>query len=176
MKLKSIASIASIVLKVVLPVTIGLVVLVAIIAALSGMFSEKIAPGHMGQIGRPTAASDAQTDNVHEIVQPYVAEAIGTLRAAARTDVSAQVAARILEIPIKAGDRVEVGDILIRLDPSEFETALGEAEAAVVAAEASVRQAQQDFDRMAELVKQNAIAKAQFDASDRNLRTSQAPT
>ncbi len=171
MKLKSLASIL---LKEILPVTIGLVALVAIIAALSGMFTEKIAPGRTGDVLGRTAPAGATTDTVHEIVQPYMAEAIGTLRAASRTDVSAQVAARILEIRVKAGDRVEVGDVLIRLDPSEFETALGEAKGAVDVAEAAVRLAQQDYDRMAELVKQNAIAKAQYDAADRTVKTSQA--
>lgn len=167
-------ALVSLLFKVVLPVTIGLAVLVVIIAALSGMFTEKIAPGRTGEIARHTVSSDVPTDTVHEIVQPYVAESIGTLRAAARTDVSAQIAARILEIRVRAGDRVEVGDVLVRLDPSEFESALGEAEGAVVSAEASLRLAQQDFDRMAELVKQNAIAKAQYDAADRTVKTSQA--
>jgi membrane fusion protein, multidrug efflux system len=171
MKLKSLASIL---LKVILPVTVGLVVLVAIIAALSGMFTEKIAPGRTGDMVRQTMPNGASTDTVLERVQPYLAEAIGTLRAAARTDVSAQMAARILEIRVNAGDQVELGDVLVRLDPSELQAALGEAEAAAVAAEASVRQAQQDYDRSAELVKQNAIAKAQFDAAERTLRTSQA--
>ncbi|NLS94326.1 MAG: efflux RND transporter periplasmic adaptor subunit [Planctomycetaceae bacterium] len=164
----------SVFLKVIVPATIGLAVLIAIIAALSGMFTEKIQPGRSGDLAGSTAAGNSETDVVHEIVQPYVAEAIGTLRAAARTDVSAQVAARILEIRVKAGDRVEVGDVLIRLDPSEFDAALAEAEAAVAEAEASARAAQQDYDRMAELLKQNAIAKAQYDAADRTLRASQA--
>jgi membrane fusion protein, multidrug efflux system len=171
MKLKSVASI---VFKVVLPVTVGLTVLVVIIAALSGMFSEKIAPGRTGEVVGQTASPDAAKERVHEIVQPEVAEAIGTLRAAARTAVSAQISARILEIRVNAGTRVEVGDVLVRLDPSEVETALGQARAGVVSAEALVRQAQQDFDRMAELVKQNAIARSQYDAAERALTTSQA--
>ncbi len=171
MKLKPIVSI---VLKVVLPVGVGLVVLVLIIAVLSGMFVEKIAPGRSGDVIRQTVSADARTDAVHEIVMPYVAEAIGTLRAASRTDVSAQVAARILEIRVKAGDEVEVGDVLIRLEPSEFQATLGEAEAAAVAAEASVRQALLDYERSAELIKQNAIAKASFDKSTRMVTTSQA--
>jgi RND family efflux transporter MFP subunit len=119
-------------------------------------------------------SADAPREKVHEVVQPEVAEAIGTLRAAARTAVSAQISARILEISVNAGDRVEVGTVLVRLDPSEVETALGESKAAVASAEATVRQAQQDFDRMAELVKQNAIARSQYDAAERALKTSQA--
>jgi len=171
MKLKSLASV---VFKVVLPVTIGLVLLVVVIAALSGMFSEKIAPGRTGDVAGRTVSADVPTEPVHEVVQPEVAEAIGTLRAAARTAVSAQISARILEISVNAGDRVEVGTVLVRLDPSEVETALGESKAAVTSAEATVRQAQQDFDRMAELVKQNAIARSQYDAAERTLKTSQA--
>jgi hypothetical protein len=73
MKLKSLASIL---LKVILPVTVGLVVLVAIIAALSGMFTEKIAPGRTGDMVRQTMPNGASTDTVLERVQPYLAEAI----------------------------------------------------------------------------------------------------
>ncbi len=171
MKLKSIASVL---LKVILPVAVGLVVLIGIIAALSGMFTEKIAPGRTGDAHRQTVSADAPKEKVHEIVQPFMAEAIGTLRASSRTDVSSQVSARIVEIRVKAGDQVEVGDVLIRLDPSEIQAALGEAEGAVMSAQASVRLAQQEYDRMAELVKQNAIAKAQYDAADRTVKTTQA--
>lgn len=171
MKLKSVAAV---VFKVILPVTVGLAVLIVIIAALSGMFTEKISPGRTGETTARTVAADAPKEQVHEVVQPEIAEAIGTLRAAARTAVSAQISARILAIPVNAGDRVNVGDVLVRLDPSEVETALGEAKAAVASAEAAVRQSKQDYDRMSELVKQNAIARAQFDSAERQLKTSEA--
>ncbi len=168
------SSLVSVVFKVILPSVVGLAVLVLIIAALSGMFTEKIDPGRTGEEIRRTLPQGAETDVVHKVVQPEITEAIGTLRAAARTDVSAQVAARILEIRVKAGDKVEVGDVLIRLDPSEFDTALGEAEAAVAKADAMQREAQQQYNRMDELLKQNAIARAQYDEAERGLKTSQA--
>ncbi len=44
----------------------------------------------------------------------------------------------VVEVLVKEGDLVEAGDLLVRLDPTDFELSLGEAEAALAAARAEL--------------------------------------
>ena len=114
---------------------IGLVAVVVTIAWLSGMFEDKIEPG-WAQRGTQQY-TDQPTDVVHEIEKSYIEEAIGTLKASSRTVVSAKVLATIDEIRVTAGDQVEQGQELIRLDNKEYQARLDQAKRALEAAAAN---------------------------------------
>ena len=121
-------------------VACGLFVLVMTIAWLSGMFEEKVEPGWTGR--GVLQYTDQPTDIVHEIEKSYIEEAVGTLKASSRTVVSSKLLATIAEIRVTAGDQVEQGQELIRLDSKEYEARLDQAKRAL---EAGVKQAA--FDR-----------------------------
>lgn len=171
MKLKSVAVML---FRVVLPVVAGLVVLVAVTAWLTGFFSEKITPGRTEVAGTRAVPLEAATDEVHQITQPYAAEAVGTLRAAARTEVAARMMARIDAVRAKAGDQVEAGDVLVVLDQRDIQARLSQAEAALVAAEAQLRKAQQDYERDVELIREKVIAQNQLDQSTATFNVAKA--
>lgn len=146
----------------VLPAAVGLGLLVAVIAWLSGAFTDKIEPGR-ADVDRPTLG-DRPTDVVHEINKDYIEEAVGTLKAASRTEVSARVLADIKSINVSAGDLVAAGDVLIQLDSDEMEARVQQAEQALLAATASRKQAAVDFERAAELLKRKVGTQSDFDA------------
>jgi RND family efflux transporter MFP subunit len=161
------------ILKAVLPLTIGLVSLVLIIAWLSGVFRNKIQPGEIEDIamanleGRPT-------DVVHEVTKDYIEEAIGTLKAASRTEVSAKVLATIDEINVSAGDEVAAGDVLIRLNSAEFDARLRQSEAALQAARAARANAETELRRSRELRKSNATPQSDVDVRETALAVTTA--
>ncbi len=154
------------------PLMAGLGGLVLVIAWLAGAFEHKIAPD------TPTAErprlTNQQTDVVHEVTKDYIEEAVGTLKAASRTMVSAKVLATIEEITVTAGDHVEVGEVLIRLDSKDLEARLKQAEQALNAATATRKEAESRYARNKRLLDQNAVAQAEFDASVRLLEVSRA--
>lgn len=151
-------------LRTVLPIVAGLAVLVGVIAWLAGAFTEKIAPGRVASVER-ALRPDQTTEAVHEVTKDYIEEAVGTLKAAGRAEVSARVLARIEEVAVGAGDLVEAGDLLIQLDDDEFTSRVRQAEQAVLSAEASRRQAGTDFSRVENLFKQNVATKSSLDDS-----------
>ncbi len=53
----------------------------------------------------------------------------GEIEPNVKVDVSAEVSARILELPFREGDLVKAGDVIIRLDAAAFEARLDSAEA-----------------------------------------------
>lgn len=124
-----------------------------------------------------------------ELIQTVVAS--GRVETPARVDVGSQVTGRVLQVPVKEGQVVKAGDLLIELDNADERAALALAEAAVRQAEVKLKQYQEQiqpiaeqnlqqaqanllnlqkqFERSNELVKQGFIGKAQLDDAQRNL-------
>ncbi len=158
--------------KAVVPLLVGMIALVAIIAWLAGVFQTKIEPGETSlEIARHAGEP---TDVVHEVTKDYVEEAVGTLKAASRTEVAARVLATIEAITVSAGDVVNEGDELVRLSSQEFDTRLRQAEENFEAAEATRLQAETDLRRAKELLAGKAIPKSQYDQAETNLKVAKA--
>ena len=160
-------------LRTLLPAFVGLVVLVAIIAWLAGVFVEKIPPGQSPVAARKLGP-DQKTDTVHEVTRPDVEQALGTVRAASRTVVSARVLATIEEMLVSAGDEVSEGQVLIRLSSEELEARLKQAQQSLVAAQATREAAEKVLHRAENLRKSNAVSDADYDAAKAQLEVAQA--
>lgn len=157
----------------ILPLLIGTVVLILIIAWFAGFFEDKIEPTAEIQ-SSVEKVGDRPTDLVHEVTKDYVEEAVGTLKAASRTSVSARVLAAINAINVSAGDQVERGDVLVELDDEQLQAQLKQAEQAYAVATATRREAETNFARFEQLVKQKAASPAEYEQSSRQLEVAQA--
>ena len=167
MKAKS-KAVAAVLLKTVLPLVVGIVLLVGVIALLAGVFVDKIQPGEAVAAERVMApAEPGRRDVVHEVRKEYVEEAVGTLKAASRTEISARVLATINKIYVNAGTPVQQGANLIELDPRQLETQLSQASAGLVGAEAAASEAQSDYDRSLKMVARNLISQQEMDGATR---------
>jgi RND family efflux transporter MFP subunit len=147
------------------------------IAWWAGMFEEKIEPGQTEVVaGPPGPLEDYVVDQVHAVEQAYYAEAVGTLKAASRTQISARVMAEIKDIEVRAGDFVEKDDVLIELDRAALERRHSQAEAERAAANAAVVQAKADFERAEALRKESssAISRQQLDQYSYQYEAAQA--
>jgi len=151
----------------VIPIVVGLVGLTLVIAWISGVFVEKIAPGEsqptMRQLG------DQPTDTVHEITKEYIEEAVGTLKAANRSVISANVLALIQDIHVSAGDLVNEGDLLVTLNTQELTARLNQAKESLSGIDAAVIEAESNFERSRKLLQDNAISQQEYDIADRKL-------
>jgi membrane fusion protein (multidrug efflux system) len=168
-------AVISLIFKTILPLIVGMAALVLVIAWLSGMFIEKIPPGEDQVAQRVLSAEEKnRIDEVHEIVQPYYEEAVGTLKASNRTEISARVLAPINKITVRAGQTVVAGETLVELDSRALETQRSQTQASLVAAEAAFRQAESDFRRDAQLYQMKTVPRAQYDQSQANYEVAKA--
>lgn len=151
---------------------IGLAVLALAVAWLSGVFREKVEPGRVE--AEEERLGDRPTEIVHEIVETEMAEVTGTLRATRRTQVSSKILATILEIPVRAGEEVEAGDVLVRLDDRDLRARLEQARQAVVAAEADLQQAKADYERFKGLVEDQVVSEQEFGRKEAAYKVAQA--
>lgn len=98
--------------------------------------------------------------------------ASGWIRPHRRVEVQADIMGRIIELNVKEGDIVQRGQILLRIDPTQFEAAVSRAQAAVSEAlareaqtKANVLQAERAYERFAQLAKsdENLVSQQQIE-------------
>jgi len=99
--------------------------------------------------------------------------ASGNIRAGRIVDISSDVSARVTELLIDEGDDVEAGQLMLRLDPTQFTASVNRAKAAfnqsrALAAqqEASVEQARRDRDRLEQLFARDSLLVARQQLED----------
>lgn len=99
-----------------------------------------------------------------------VAEYTGSLEPAHRFNLSPKVGGRLQELRVDIGDRVERGQVVARLDDSEFVQAVAESRAALDVAEAQLEDAramrtvrEREFRRLQNLREQGLASESEFD-------------
>jgi HlyD family secretion protein len=108
-------------------------------------------------------------------------EASGTLTPKRKVDVSANTMGRVTRLDVEEGDRVEEGQFLLEIDPTEFKSAVRGLEAAVRTAQANLDlyratldKARLDRDRALQLFDGDLSSQEQLDAAETNLLVEQA--
>lgn len=87
----------------------------------------------------------------------------GTVQGSQRVQLSFRVPGRLIEFPIELGKRMKKGDLIGRIDPRDFRTALSEAQSRLSQARAKYTQASNDLRRFEELYKKKVISRSQYD-------------
>ena len=72
--------------------------------------------------------------------------------------VTSNISGFVQEIAVREGDRIEVGDLLVRLDSSKVKRAIAQAEATVAAARAELEDANDDVRKYRVLVESESIS------------------
>lgn len=73
--------------------------------------------------------------------------ASGQIQPQRSVDISADITGRIIQIPVEEGDTVQRGDLVLRIEPSQYEAAVARAQALASSAEASALQARANRDQ-----------------------------
>ena len=159
----------------VIPTAIGVIVfLILMFMWLTGNLSRepKISPGQL-QVSEKSAAGmkllPVETTSVALTV-----EAVGTVEARTRTEISSRIMARIVEAATDAGDRVTSGQILFLLDARDAKARLEQAREALSSTEAALENATLDAGRIERLYDKQAATKQEHDRSQSTLKIAQA--
>jgi RND family efflux transporter MFP subunit len=98
----------------------------------------------------------------------------GQTKAVNAAFVKARVAGELQELQVREGDFVQAGQIIARIDSTDYAARLRQAQQQAQAAKAQVDIAQRSFDNNRALVDQGFISKTGLDASASNLAAAQA--
>lgn len=97
--------------------------------------------------------------------EPYQPKSVYVGRLVAKDDVTirAMVSGYLLSREFTEGEQVAAGDVLYRIDPSEYAAALAKAKAELAAAIANQANAERNFKRGQELLPRGAISQVEMD-------------
>jgi RND family efflux transporter MFP subunit len=105
---------------------------------------------------------------------PQTIAAEGLVEAVRQATLGAQVAGRITELAVKAGDPVRAGQVLARIDARTAEQAVAAIRSQVAEAEANLANARRRHDRNVNLFAQKFVSQAAVDQSEAELKAAQA--
>jgi RND family efflux transporter MFP subunit len=107
---------------------------------------------------------EGQTVQVRRITLPLTESAVGTIRAIHETNIGSKLLARVVEVHIKqAGQKVQTGEVLFRLDDSDIKAKLEQAKATLESMTARAAQAESDAKRAADLLPNRAISRQEYE-------------
>ncbi|MDY8136686.1 efflux RND transporter periplasmic adaptor subunit [Aquimarina sp. 2201CG5-10] len=123
--------------------------------------------GWFGKEGNFKSVSVTKIEKI-DIVETVAAT--GKIQPEVEVKLSSEVSGEIIDLPIKEGQQVEKGDLLVRINPDIIQSGLNRQQAALETvraglqqAEASLKEAKFSYDRNKELFEKGVISKAEWD-------------
>jgi RND family efflux transporter MFP subunit len=118
------------------------------------------------------AATDVVRARTREVLQGVPIS--GALKAVNSAVIKARVAGELRELTVREGDFVKAGQVIARIDASEYESRVRQASEQAASARAQVDVAQRQYDNNKALVAQGFISKTALDTSQANLNAAQS--
>lgn len=137
--------------------------------------------------GKETAAEvEVEKVEFRDIVERVSAS--GKIQPEVEVNITAEVSGQIIKLPVKEGDRVAKGDLLVQINPDLYEAALNRAQAAANSARSNLaaaraQQAQADaqffaaqksWNRTQALFQDRVLSQADYDAAEASFRSAEA--
>lgn len=139
--------------------------------------------GYMQVAKGKKKGTEVRLENVQKRDLVASVTASGQVTPRTKVDLSADITGKIVRLNVKMGDMVKQGQLLLQIDPQQFEGQVQRAEAALAnsrarlaQAKANLVQAQKNYQRSADIRKSNAtlISEEQFEQLKTTLEVNQA--
>jgi HlyD family secretion protein len=104
-----------------------------------------------------------QTEKVEPRTITQVVSATGKIQPEVQVKINAEVSGEIIDLPVREGQRVRRGQLLVRIKPDAYQAQLERAEAALGIAAANLAKAEAEFNRVTELYAKQLVSDAEMD-------------
>lgn len=126
----------------------------------------------------PTAAEPPPPPVHAKILEPEAMTPTSTstaeILANRQSDMRSETSGRVVAVYVEAGDRVEVADVLLRLDVGRTASAVQAAQAAVAQSDARLQQAERESERTKRLVETGGLPEQRLDDAHDSVRMASA--
>jgi membrane fusion protein, multidrug efflux system len=146
---------------------------VVLLLWLAGKFAPKV-PMQANAAESHASELKGRVATVRLVPLPLSESAVGTIRAVHETTIGSKLLARVLEVNLKAGQKVKAGEVLVKLDDTDLRAKLQQAKAAMTSAEAVRAQAAIEEKRYAKLVESRAVSRQEYEKMATALRSADA--
>jgi HlyD family secretion protein len=115
-----------------------------------------------------------QTEKVLRRTLTQIVTATGKIQPEVQVKINAEVSGEIIELPVREGQRVRKGQILVRIKPDAYQAQYESAQASLEMANASLRKAEADYKRASELFTKKLISDSEMDIANANYLNAKA--
>ena len=134
-----------------------------------------------GKLGKSETGKKVITQKVGRATIMETVTGSGKIQPEKEVKISSDVSGEIIALPVKEGQSVKKGDLLVKINPDLYQSGLKRARAAVQNARANLSQAEarlisaeQDYKRNKQLFDKGIISKADFDKAETNYKVALA--
>lgn len=122
--------------------------------------------------GRKENVINVQTEKAAQRTITQIVNASGKIQPETSVKINAEVSGEITSLPVKEGDRVNRGDLLVRIKPDQYQAQVDRAEAGLTSAKAtldlqkaSLEKAESEFKRAEELYQKKLLSEQEYVAA-----------
>ncbi len=134
-----------------------------------------------GWFGKKGNYKEVEVTKIELINIVETVAATGKIQPEVEVKLSSEVSGEIIELPIKEGQQVEKGDLLVRINPDLVQAVLSQSQAGLQTvraqldqAKAALRSAKLNYDRSKSLFDKGVISKSEWDRSVTDYESAQA--
>jgi HlyD family secretion protein len=106
-----------------------------------------------------------QTEKIQRRALTQIVTATGKIQPVVQVVINAEVSGEIIALPVREGQRVQRGQLLVRIRPNAYQADYESAVASLGVAEANLRKAEADFKRVSGLFEKKLVAESDMDVS-----------
>jgi RND family efflux transporter, MFP subunit len=144
--------------------------LLVLFLGMAGVFTAKVTSKASSSQG----ADDHNTLTLTAIEQPQTRTFSGQLVARQNATLAARMTATVADVLVDVGDRVEQGDILVRLDNADLSAKVRQVQQSLASAQSQLNTARSDYRRMETLLAKKLVPQSQFDDAENRLNTARS--
>jgi len=100
----------------------------------------------------------------------------GSSKSAQQSRLSFKVAGTVVKMPVQVGDKLKAGDLVARLDSSQYELQLQQSQAALMQSQANARNAESNYERVKGLYENNNASRNDLDSARASAESARAQT
>jgi HlyD family secretion protein len=115
-----------------------------------------------------------QTEKIQKRTITQIVTSTGKIQPEIQVKINAEVSGEIIELPVREGQQVKKGQLLVRIKPDAYQAQYESAQAALQMANASLRKAEAEYKRAVELFAKKLISDSEMEIANANYLSAKA--
>ena len=120
------------------------------------------------------AVVTVQTEKIQRRTITQIVSATGKIQPVIKVKINAEVSGELIGLPVREGQRVSKGQLLVRIKPDAYQAGVDQADAQMNMSEANLRKAEADYKRSQELIGKKLISDAELELSKASYESAKA--
>jgi HlyD family secretion protein len=115
-----------------------------------------------------------QTEKIEKRTITQIVTATGKIQPETQVKINAEVSGEIIELPVREGQVVKKGQLLVRIKPDAYQAQYDQAQAGLVSSQANLLKADAEYKRTLELYQKKLVSDADMDIAKANYQSAKA--